>query len=290
LPDFGVMSMTAPLRDVAVRRPPKALAEADPEAWNYKSTVDLAAARAEHDIFVSLLEDFGTNVHYMSDREEDCPDSMFTYDPSLLTTAGAIIGRSGKDARLEEARIHEAFYHRLSVPILGRIEPPGRLDFGDAFWLAEDLMMVGRGYRTNDDAIDQLKAILAAIGVTVMAVDLPSYNGSKACMHLMSLVSLLGPDLALVNVRFAPVRLLEALGRHGIDIVPAPEDDYESSNTISANILALSDRQVVMVEGMDSTKAVLVEAGCNVRTFPGEELCLKTEGGPTCLTRPLKRG
>lgn len=289
LGEYGAHSTTGSLEWVAVRRPPASLSDADPDLWHFADRIDLERSRDEHARFVSLLESAGAKVTAMEIEADEHPDSVFTYDPSLVTRGGAVLFNMGKELRRPEADLHAAFYGDLGIPILGRVEGPGAVEGGDTLWVDADTLVVGRGYRTNDEGIAQLTAVLATIGVDVVPFDLPVHQGRDACLHLMSLVSLCADDLALVHVPLMPVRFLQLLEDRGYDVVVAPPDEFESSFGISCNVLATGPRQIVMVEGAPKTRAALESAGCDIVTFPGRDLCLKAEGGPTCLTRPLLR-
>ena len=287
--DFGAHSTSTRLGSVAVRRPPAALGTADPEAWHYAAPIDLDRARAEHRRFVDLLDASGADVLFIDDEPDEQPDSVFTYDASLVTRAGAVLFHMGKAARRPEAELHEAFYGSVGIPILGRVDAPGTIEGGDTLWIDENTLAVGRGYRTNDDGIGQLASIMASIDVDVVSFDLPVHHGSEACLHLMSLVSMCAPDLALVHLPLLPVRLLELLERSGYELVVAPPEEFARTGGISCNVLATGPRAILMVEGAPQTEAALRDAECTVTTFSGVDLCSKTEGGPTCLTRPLLR-
>lgn len=287
--DYGAHSTTGRLEWVAVRRPPASLAAADPELWHYTDPIDLDRSRDEHARLVGLLESAGARVSTIETEAEEHPDSVFTYDPSLVTRRGAVLFNMGKELRRPEADLHDSFYGDVGIPVLGRVEAPGAVEGGDTLWVDDDTLAVGRGYRTNDEGIAQLSAIMATIGVDVVPFDLPVHQGRDACLHLMSLVSLCADDLALVHVPLMPVRFLQLLEDRGYEIVVAPPDEYEATFGISCNVLATAPRQIVMVEGAPRTRAVLEAAGCDVVTFPGRDLSLKAEGGPTCLTRPLLR-
>jgi len=287
--DFGAQSMSIPLRRVVLRSPPAALGSADCAMWNYSAAINLQKAREEHASLVALLRSSDVNVVMLEDQAAEYPDSVFTYDASLVTRSGAVIMRMGKVLRRPEQELHESLYRQLGIPILGRIEPPGIMEAGDALWIDEITLVLGQGYRTNDEGARQLARILAPLGVRVIPVDLPYGAGPQSCLHLLSLISLVAEDLALVHLPIAPVKLIQVLEGKGIAIVRAPTKEYEASNTISANVLAYAPRQVLMVQGFPETRRALEEHGCQVATFPGDELCLKAEGGPTCLTRPLLR-
>jgi len=287
--EYGAHSTTGELEWVAVRRPPGSLATADPQVWHYADPIDLDRSRAEHADFVALLEASGARVDFIDDVADELPDSVFTYDPSLVTRRGAVLFNMGKELRRPEADLHGAFFEGLGIPIVGRVQAPGMVEGGDTLWVDDATLAVGRGYRTNDEGIAQLTAIMASIEVEVVPFDLPVYNGAAACLHLMSLVSLCADDLALVHVPLMPVRFLQLLQDRGYAVVVAPPDEFEASLGISCNVLATAPRRIVMVDGSPKTRAALEAAGCDVATFSGVDLCNKTEGGPTCLTRPLLR-
>jgi len=283
--------MSAALHWVVVRRPSPALTDADPGEWHYAAPIDLAAARHAHDRLVELLHSAGAEVQHLpgADDHDGLADGMFTFDPSLVTPAGAVLLRMGKRLRRDEVTLHERFYRDHGVPILGRIVAPGTVEAGDTLWVDERTLAVGRGYRTNDDGIDQLGAILATIGVELHAFDLPVGGGPDACLHLLSLISPVAPDLALVHPRLLPVRLRQLLEVRGYSLVDVALDEFETTGGLAANVLALAPRRCVMIDGCPETRRRLERSGCEVHVFPGEELCIKAEGGPTCLTRPVWR-
>jgi dimethylargininase len=286
---YGAQSMSAPLRRVAVRRPPTALGDADPAIWHYSAPVDVARARDAHEVLVAELQRCGVEVDDIDIDADALPDSVFTFDPSLVTERGAVILRMGKQLRRPEAELHERYYRSVGVPIAGRIEAPGTVEGGDTLWVDETTLAVGRGFRTNDEGIDQLSRLLARSNVEVIAFDLPFHDGEDACMHLLSLVSPLAADLALVRLPLMPVRLVQLLGDRGYELIDAPAKEWDASASISGNVLAVAPRRCLMIDGLPDTRSALQRAGCTVSTFPGDELCLKAEGGPTCLTRPVWR-
>lgn len=154
------------------------------------------------------------------------------------------------------------------------------------FWLDETTLAVGRTYRTNAAAHDQLRAILEPAGVTVESFDMPHDLGPEYCLHLMSVVSPVRENLAVVYERLAPVALLQALAARGIERIPVPEEDYLS---LGCNVLAVAPGVVVIAAGNDATAKALRDHGVDVHTYEASEIN-KGEGGPTCLTRPILRG
>lgn len=292
-PAFGVNSMAGPLKRVAMRAP-GAILNADPDVWHYSKPIDPDALTAQYRQFVDLVVADGADVVWMDDsgsdgQDDGLADSVFTYDPSFVTEAGAVILRPGKPLREPESDLHERFYAAANVPVLGRIEAPGTVEGGDLFWLNESTLAAGRGFRTNQAGLDQLAAILAPTGVELFVVDLPYFHGPEACLHLLSLVSPLDRDLALIHAPLLPTALFQRMSDEGYRFLIAPPDEFTASFGLNLNVLATGPGRCIALDGFDGTLDLLRSAGCEVRTFPGDELCIPCEGGPTCLTRPLLR-
>ncbi|RLA28648.1 MAG: amidinotransferase [Gammaproteobacteria bacterium] len=286
---YGVQDMVSPLLRVIVRKPVATMADANPAEWHYGDGLRQDALDSQHREFVAQLAKSGAEILSMGDTPDELCDAVFTHDPSLVSNAGAILLRMGKMLRRAEVDAHEGLYRKLGVPILGRIETPGTVEGGDCVWLNQHTLIVGRGFRTNQQGIDQLRALLEPTGVTVQAFDLPVYSGEEACLHLMSLISMLDHDLALVCKSLLPAAFYQMLLEQGVQLLDAPMDEFEASNTLSLNVLAVKPRHGIMVAGLPATRSVMEDAGCVIDTFDGDSLCIKCEGGPTCLTRPLLR-
>jgi dimethylargininase len=276
--------MTAPLSHVLVQRPHAAFGRAyeDPAA-GFRHPVDLARARLEHDAFTALLGSLGAHVHPLGADEHPSPDLVYAYDPALVTARGAILLRSGKQGRRGEEVAMAGWFSAHGVPIAGRIEEPGTVDGGDVFWLRPDLVCVGRSLRTNRAGILQLTELLDG---EVHVFDVPYDAGPDECLHLLSVISPVADDLAVVELARLPAGLYELLVEHGVTLVPVPPEEVGS---LACNVLAVRPGVVVMLEGSPLTAARLAAAGCEVHTFAGEEICLNGSGGPTCLTRPVRR-
>ena len=288
--NYGAHDMVSPLRRVMMHRPGRAQANADPGRWHYAGALTLEHLQDNHQALVKHIRASGAEIMFMDNVPETLADSVFTYDPSLVTSKGAIILRMGKLLRQGEESTHADFYRSKSIPILGTIEAPGTMEAGDCVWLDDHTLIVGMGFRNNEAGLTQLRQIVSDIGVRVHAFDLPIFQGNDACLHLMSLISMLDHDLALIYRPLFPVRLQQFLERRGIECLEAPEDEFISSGSLSVNVLTLAPRNCVMLDGFSKTLGLLQASGCSVSTFPGDELCLKAEGGPTCLTRPVLRG
>lgn len=291
--EFGMSSSVATLRTVAMRRP-GAMLTADHRRWHYAKPLDPVALMEQYDAFVSLVEANGAEIWWLPEvgpdgAIDDLADSVFTYDPSFAVPGGVVVLRPGKSLRTDEADLHAAFYERAGVPVVGRIESPGVFEGGDCFWLDATTLAVGRGFRTNQSGIDQMAEIVGHLGVTVEAYDLPYHLGPEACLHLMSVVSVLDDDLALVHPPLMPTALHQRMQEMGYELLVAPADEFDASLGLNLNVLATAPRRVIAIEGFDGTLALMRDAGCTVTTFAGDELCIPCEGGPTCLTRPLRR-
>lgn len=285
---YGAQSMVAPLRRVLVRRPDAAFGAADPAEWHYTARPNLAAAQAEHDAFVAALREHGCEVIYGEEPQPGRADSIFVHDPALVTAGGAVILAMGKLLRRGEERAIEADLARAGVPVLGRLEGAALAEGGDLMWFDERTLAAGLGFRTNPEGVRQLQAILAPLGVRVLATELPYFQGPAACLHLMSLISLVADDLAVVYRPLLGVPFLQELERRGVRLVDVPEQEF--LHTMGTNVLALAPGECLMLEGNPATRAGLEAAGCEVRTYVGDEISLKAEGGATCLTRPILRG
>ena len=287
----GGQSETGRLLSVAVKRAADAFgseAEIDRQ-WRdlrYTARPDLGAATAEYQRFLGLLGTAGVEVLYLPRDETVGLDSLYARDASIVCDAGVILCNMGKPQRRTEPAAQEAALRRAGVSIRGRITGDGRLEGGDVCWIDGRTVAVGRGYRTNEAGIRQLRDLLAGSVDEVIVVALPHWHGPEDVFHLMSIVSPIDRDLFLVYAPLLPVPFREALLARGIGLVEVPTPEFE---TLGCNVLAIAGREVLMVGGNPVTRARLEQAGVTVHEFPGREICLKGGGGPTCLTRPLAR-
>jgi N-dimethylarginine dimethylaminohydrolase len=286
---FGAEDRSKPLAAVVMRAPGAAMAKADPQDWHYGAGFDAARAEIQHAELARIVTASGAEVHWMPSEDDGLSDAVFVQDPSFVTRHGAVILNMGKALRRAEPDMHAAFYESLGVPVIGRLTGEATVESGDCFWLDAQTLAVGRGVRTNQAGIDALADILHPHGIAVQAYDLPYWTGPDACLHLMSLVSPLGPDIALIHAPLLPYALWAEMQGRGWTLLHAPEDEFMASNGLSLNVLALRPRDVVMVDGFPKTRTMMENAGCKVQVFEGDALCIACEGGPTCLTRPVLR-
>lgn len=278
--------MVLPLRRVLVRRPDAAFADADPVVWHYTARPDLVAAQREHDQFVHLLSAAGAEVIRHDAPAPGMADAIYVHDPVLITDRGAILMRMGKPLRRGEEEAIGRCLEAAGVPIHYRLHGGALGEAGDCLWLDSSTLAVGQGFRTNAAGLAQLREALGS-AIEIVPVELPYFTGPDACLHLMSLVSLVDTDLAVVYSSLMPVPFRERLRSSGFRLVEVPEEEFA---TLGSNVLTLAPRHCVMLEGNPVTQARLVAAGCRVETYRGREISLKAEGGPTCLTRPVLRG
>ena len=279
--------MWQPLRRVVVRRPDEAFGGADPARWHYTEAPDLERALGEHAELVQLLESSGAEVLHYDSPLDDRADALFVHDPVLTTDEGVIQLSMGKELRRGEEAALTDFLEGRGVPVLARLEGAARAEGGDLLWLDPKTLAVGQGYRTNREGLRQLGEALGPLGVELVPVELPYFQGPAACLHLMSLISVLDESLAVVYPSLMPVSFYEELLARGFDLVEVPAEEFDS---LGPNVLALGPRDCLALQGNPITAERLEGAGCRVRTYRGSELSLKAEGGATCLTRPLLRG
>ncbi|MBV7331359.1 amidinotransferase [Chloroflexi bacterium TSY] len=244
-------------------------------------------AVAEYGSFVALLEQTGMEICYLPQNNKTGLDSIYTHDPLVISNRGAILCQMGKLARDGEPDAAAALLKQIGVPILGRITGQGRLEGGDVLWLDERTVAVGEGYRTNAEGIRQLGTLLGDAVDEVISVPLPHWTGADDCLHLLSMISPVDHDKAVVYSRLMPVFFRQWLLERGIHLIEVPDEEYDS---MACNVLAVAPGQCVMLAGNLLTQARLEDAGVEVWTYQGNEISIKGAGGPTCLTRPLWRG
>jgi N-dimethylarginine dimethylaminohydrolase len=283
--------MTAPLRLVVVKRPEEAFRtsahiESQWRDLNYVRPPDLERSCDQHSQLVSFLKTRDVTVLFLPADERTGLDALYAHDPVLMTEQGAIILQTGKRARRGEGPAFAEALTAWNVPILGALEGAAYAEGGDLLWLDRNTLAVGRGFRTNAAGAEALKNLLHPLGVQLIEVELPYWKGPQDVLHLMSLISLLDDDLAVVYRRLLPAPFYQFLCERRIQLIDVPEEEFD---TMGCNVLALSPRDVLMLRGNPVTSERLQSAGCIVADFDGSEICLPGAGGPTCLTRPLWR-
>jgi len=258
-------------------------------AWRelgFQHPPDFAAAQRQHEILCRLLSEGGAEVVCLPPAESLTLDAVYAHDASLATDYGLVLMNPGKKGRGAEAQAHANFCGQAGIPVFGEIRLPGTSECGDMVWLDSKTLLIGDGYRTNKAGIEQMRALLASRNVEVLSAPLPYGPGPAACLHLMSLMSMLDEQTILVDLPWLAVETVELLKARGFRLI---EIEYLERETLACNVLALGRKRLIAVEENVKTNQRMRDAGFEVHTFPGSEICINGAGGPTCLTRPLLR-
>lgn len=256
------------------------------EALNYLGKPDIQKAFSEYEAFEQVFKDNGTEVLYLPEDASVNMDSIYCRDAAIATSKGMIICNMGKEGRKNEPLAEQKAFEANGIPVLGVITAPGTIEGGDVAWLDEKTLAVGHTYRTNEEGIKQITALLKPLGVDVITVPMPHYRGPSDVFHLMSVLSPVDKNLAVVYSPLIPIVFRNELIKRGFELVEVPEQEFDS---MGCNVLALAPRVCLMVKGNPITKAGLEKAGCKVIEYEGAEISVKGGGGPTCLTRPINR-
>jgi N-dimethylarginine dimethylaminohydrolase len=290
-PRFNGHSMVGPLKRVLVCSPRTACWHQPERAARWRElgfvhAPDFEVAQAQHEALCRELESCGAEVEDIPPAMELSLDAVYAHDASLPTDFGLILMRLGKANRVPEGKHHGSFCQILGVPMLAKITAPGTTEAGDVVWLDSKTLLVGHGYRTNAQGIQQMRALLKPKGVEVLSAPLPHGPGPAACLHLMSLISLLDEKTVLVDLPWLAVETVDLLRTRGFNLI---EIEYSERDALACNVLSLGEKRVLALEENAKTNEKLRAAGFDVRTLHGSELCINGSGGPTCLTRPLLR-
>jgi hypothetical protein len=256
------------------------------EALNYLGKPIISKALEEYETFEQILKDNGAQLLYLPQDDTVNMDSIYCRDAAIATIRGMIICNMGKEGRKNEPAAEHRAFEANGIPVLGFITAPGTLEGGDVAWLDEKTLAVGHTYRTNEEGIRQLAALLAPQGVNVLPVSMPHYKGPQDVFHLMSVLSPVDSNLAVVYSPLIPIVFRNELLARGYELIEVPDEEFDS---MGCNVLALAPRVCLMVKGNPITKSRLEKAGCKVIEYEGSEISVKGGGGPTCLTRPVMR-
>ena len=253
---------------------------------NYISKPDYRDSLIEFNKFESFFIEQGIEIKSFPFNQSVQIDSIYCRDASIATDFGMIICNMGKGGRINEPQSHLEVYKQHNISVLGIIKAPGTLEGGDVAWLDDKTLAVGHTYRTNSEGINQLKALLEPKGVEVIVAELPHYKGKNDVFHLMSILSPVDKDLAVVYSPLMPIKFRNILFERGFELIEVPDEEFDS---MGCNVLAIAPRDCLMVAGNPKTQKLLEQAGCKVKTYKGENISVKGGGGPTCLTRPMLR-
>ena len=253
---------------------------------NFLGKPNMTDVLKEYSAFEKIFIDQGVDVHYFPQDDSVNMDSIYCRDAAIATHKGMIICNMGKEGRKNEPAAEQRAFELNNIPLLGVIQAPGTLEGGDVAWLDEHTLAVGHTYRTNKEGIRQLISLLEPIGVEVIVAEMPHYKGPSDVFHLMSVLSPVDSNLAVVYSALIPIVFRNELIARGFELVEVPEAEFDS---MGCNVLAIAPRTCLMVKGNPITKSRLEAAGCKVIEYEGAEISVKGGGGPTCLTRPVSR-
>ena len=288
---YGCSSEIGKIKSLLLKHPGEAFVRQQNinEQWmglHYSGPPDYEKAVEEYSRFVALLQRFVPEIHYLPRNENTGLDSIYVHDPVMITERGAILCRMGKQDRKGEPMAAGEFLRELGVPILGEIISPGKLEGGDVVLFDAQTLAVGQGYRTNAEGIRQLQELTKDFIKELVIVPLPHWNGPQDVLHLMSFISPVDRDCALVYSRLMPVSFREWLLHKGMKLIEVPDEEFEA---MACNVLAVAPGTCIMLSGNPCTRRLLEQYGVDILEYSGEEISKKGAGGPTCLTRPLYR-
>ena len=256
------------------------------ETLQYLSKPNFKKSLEEYAAFQTFFREKNISTCFFPINKKTKIDSIYCRDASIATDFGIIICNMGKQGRIYEPYAQLEAYKMNNVNILGEIKFPGTLEGGDVAWLDQHTLAVGHTYRTNEEGISQLEGLLQPKGIEIIVVELPHYKGKSDVFHLMSILSPVDKNLAVVYSPLMPIKFRNELLERGFQLIEVPEQEFDS---MGCNVLAVAPRDCLMVAGNPITKKLLEDAGASVHIYEGNEISVKGGGGPTCLTRPIDR-
>ena len=256
------------------------------ETLQYLSKPNFKKSLEEYAAFQTFFREKNISTCFFPINKKTKIDSIYCRDASIATDFGIIICNMGKQGRIHEPYAQLEAYKMNNVNILGEIKFPGTLEGGDVAWLDQNTLAVGHTYRTNEEGISQLEGLLQPKGIEIIVVELPHYKGKSDVFHLMSILSPVDKNLAVVYSPLMPIKFRNELLERGFQLVEVPEQEFDS---MGCNVLAVAPRDCLMVAGNPITRKLLEDAGASVHVYEGNEISVKGGGGPTCLTRPIDR-
>jgi len=290
-PFFNCNNMVDPIKKILLKHPRSAFVNQNKINIEYKKLNFLGAPNFdesinEYESFMEILISLNIKLYFLEKDGKTTIDSIYTHDPFIISNEGAIICNMGKKNRINEIENIKKFLNKKNIPVIGEISAPGKLEGGDIVWINKNTIAVGIGYRSNIEGVEQLEKILFKSVKDIIPVALPHWNGPNDCLHLMSNLSPIDHNLFLVYLRLLPVEFIQYLSKNGIELIDVPDKEYQK---MACNVLTVSPKEVIMLEGNPLTKNLLEKRKVKVHTFKGSEISIKGSGGPTCLTKPLLR-
>jgi N-dimethylarginine dimethylaminohydrolase len=289
---FGPPSEVAPLQAVLLKHPREAWIDqahvrGQWRSLGYTAEPDFDIACREYDALAAILERHGAGLAFLPADGRTGLDAIYVRDAACVTPRGLLLCRTGKVLRRGEPEALGDHAAKAGWPLAGEIREPGTLEGGDVAWLDPRTVAIGHGYRTNAEGIRQFRDLVAPDGCEVIDVPLPHWDGPGDVLHLMSMLSPVGERTLLVYSRLLPVPFRSRLLDSGFRLLEVPDEEYA---TMATNVLALGPGACLALAGNPRTARRIEKAGIEVLTYEGTEISVKGAGGPTCLTRPVRRG
>ena len=289
--NYGCQSMTGKIEAILIKRPEEAFISqenlnANWEKFNYFGCPDYEKVIEEYNEFEKFIKENIPEVYYLKQDDRAGLDSIYAHDPLKVTKKGAIYFPMGKELRGREREATREYLESIGIPTLGEIKAPGKMEGGDVLWIDEKTVAIGRGYRTNDEGIRQFKELTKDIIDEYIIVPMPHGDGEDCCLHLMSIISFVDTDKAVVYSKYMPVFFREYLIEKGITLIECGDEEYDYLGT---NVLCVAPGKCITIAGNPEITAKMRDAGIDVTTYEGKELSYRGTGGPTCLTCPLYR-
>ncbi len=283
--------MTGKIEAILIKRPEEAFISqenlnANWEKFNYFGCPDYEKVIEEYNEFEKFIKENIPDVYYLKQDDRAGLDSIYAHDPLKVTKKGAIYFPMGKELRGREREATREYLESIGIPTLGEIKAPGKMEGGDVLWIDEKTVAIGRGYRTNDEGIRQFKELTKDIIDEYIIVPMPHGDGEDCCLHLMSIISFVDTDKAVVYSKYMPVFFREYLIEKGITLIECGDEEYDYLGT---NVLCVAPGKCITIAGNPEITAKMRDAGIDVTTYEGKELSYRGTGGPTCLTCPLYR-
>lgn len=289
--NYGCQSMVGKIDSILIKKPEAAFISQENldktwEEFKYFGCPDYEKVLEEYAVFEKFITENVPNVYYLPEDDRTGLDSIYTHDSLKITKAGAIYFPMGKELRNKERFAAREFLEAHGVPTLGEITAPGKMEGGDVLWIDEKTVAIGRGYRTNDEGIRQFKEMTKDVVEEYIVIPMPHGDGEDCCLHLMSIISFVDTDKAVVYSKYMPVFFREYLIGRGIQLIECNDEEYDY---LGSNVLALEPGKVITIDGNPDIVKKMRDAGVEVLTYEGKELSYRGTGGPTCLTCPVCR-
>ena len=279
----GIQSEYAPLKSALLHEPDKGLiASENPDDMQMIDVLDVKLAQSQHKALVQAYQEAGVTVHAVKPDCPATPNQMFCADLFFMTPEGAILARPASTVRAGEERWVARRLAAIGVPIIRSIRGHGTFEGADAMWLDHKTVIVGCGFRTNDEGANQLEAILSEMNVELIRVDM-----SVGAMHLMGMLRIVADDLAIAWPKRFVHRGVRALLDRGYRVAWLP-DLAEVEQRKAFNIVTLSPRKIIMPAGCPVTQAFFEELDVECITVDVDEL-VKAAGAIGCLTGVIDR-